>query len=176
MEKILAKIKQWVSENEEKKQLLRVLQVVLLAMCTMGFVTALLIDAWMSFVVAFFQLCLIGISFCFDKGVIKTDKMYVELIAGVIAVVLIVPYCIGLLSIDNSNTLGEKNTNIDWSKIVLAEVLPEPTSISGYIKEDSEYEFTATLNDVLPEEYDAYIIKCRDSGFTLDIEKGDGSI
>lgn len=169
MERILAKIRHLLTKDAEKKQAVRFFQVVFLVICATGFMIAVLINSWIALAMSFLQLCLMGTSFCFDKGIIKTDKMNLELIPGIIAVLLVLPYIIGFLSTD-ADTAGENYSNIDWTQIVLTEVLPEPTSTFGYIEEDSEYGFMATLDAVLLEQYDAYIDKCKDSGFDLDIE------
>lgn len=173
LDKVLELLRQQLTKDAETKKNARLFQVSLVVLCVFGFGLALLLHSWKAFVIALFQLGLIGTSFAIDKGIVKTDKINLELIPGMIAVLLILPYIIGLFSVGGeTGSSTKKDSNIDWTQIELAEVLPTPTSTSGYIETDSMYGFEATLDAVLPEQYDAYIDKCKDTGFDVDIETG----
>ncbi len=173
LDKGLKLLRNKLTRDAETKQKARATQIGLFCFCVALLLLSFLTGSWLSIIIVILQLGLIGASFAIDIGVLKTDKSNLELIFGMIAVLLILPCFISFFAtLDAPDTTIQEDADIEWSKIVLANVLPEPPSTVGYIEIDSEYAFDATFADVLAEQYDAYIDKCKDAGFDVDIETG----
>ncbi len=60
---------------------------------------------------------------------------------------------------------GEK---LKWPETGLGTVLPQPGSAKGRIGADSADSFSADIEPASPEDYSAYVGKCREAGFTTD--------
>ena len=83
---------------------------------------------------------------------------------GIVAVVLIA--IVG--SIIGSGGKGEK---IEWAKMALGDVIPEPPTNKGKLYENSDEELWVTLDKVSDDQYNDYLSACTDKGFTVDAEK-----
>lgn len=64
---------------------------------------------------------------------------------------------------------------IDWSKIVLSEVLPEPDSKRGKIISNSESTLNIDFYKMSDDLYRNYVAKCKEKGFTVDAESSGSS-
>ena len=88
--------------------------------------------------------------------------------ALVIAAILIVVICAASGCADSSK-------KIDWSTIVLKDVIPEPPSTQGEINVNSDEELSVNLEKVTDDQYNTYLNECIDMGFDIDAEKSSGS-
>ncbi len=83
---------------------------------------------------------------------------------GIVAVALIA--IVG--SIIGGAGKGEK---IEWAKMALGDVIPEPPTTKGKLYENSDDELWVTLDKVSDDQYNDYLSACTDKGFTVDAEK-----
>lgn len=66
---------------------------------------------------------------------------------------------------------GSKNDKIDWSSMILKDVIPNPPSNKGTLYENSDEELRVDLDNVTDEQYNKYLNECIDLGFTVDADK-----
>ncbi|MGN0612531.1 MAG: DUF6591 domain-containing protein [Porcipelethomonas sp.] len=64
-------------------------------------------------------------------------------------------------------------SSISWPSLGIAAELPEPESKIGVIDVDASNEFRAEISETSEEEYNNYINKCMEKGFSVDYNKGD---
>ncbi len=79
---------------------------------------------------------------------------------------------IAIIGITRSN---DDYGKIDWDTIELAEILPEPPSLSADILVNSSEELSIDIEKISIEDFNDYIKKCKDFGFTIDSEKSSDS-
>ncbi|MGN1114444.1 MAG: DUF6591 domain-containing protein [Oscillospiraceae bacterium] len=77
-----------------------------------------------------------------------------------------------IISIITSGNNGQK---IEWSQLILSDVLPEPDSNKGEINQNSEENLQVELYKTSEDEYNEYITKCKKKGFTIDAEAANTS-
>lgn len=66
---------------------------------------------------------------------------------------------------------GSKKDKIDWSSMILKDVIPNPPSNKGTLYENSDEELKVNLDNVTDEQYNTYLNECIDLGFTVDADK-----
>ncbi len=87
---------------------------------------------------------------------------------AIIAVVLI-----AIIGVAAGGAGGSKK--IDWSTIVLKDVIPEPPSTKGEINVNSAELLSVDLEKVADDQYNTYLNACIDMGFDIDAEKSSSS-
>lgn len=100
---------------------------------------------------------------CPNCGVKNKKPIYKRAWFIIIAVILVLSV---LGSISSNDT--EK---FEWNNFKLAQLLPEPKSNRGEILSDSEEILDIYVTDISSDEYDSYILECKDRGFTVESEK-----
>lgn len=65
----------------------------------------------------------------------------------------------------------EEMTQITWPKSAIAKLVPKPESMRGRITYDRSDYFAVYIADTTKEEYQAYVERCIDEGFSVDYEK-----
>lgn len=70
-----------------------------------------------------------------------------------------------------ASVTANKKEKIDWSGIVLKEVIPEFPSKQGDILVNSDEELWASLDRITDEQYNKYLNQCMEQGFTVDTKK-----
>lgn len=73
------------------------------------------------------------------------------------------------ISLDAPKAAGD----LAWPKSGLAALLPDPDKSKGSVKIDSASQFSAYVGDVTREEFDAYVDKCIDLGFSVEYSRYD---
>lgn len=63
-----------------------------------------------------------------------------------------------------------ENGTLEWSTSELAQMLPVPENVRGYIDADKEEKYEVILMDVSPEDFNEYVDGCIEKGFTLNAE------
>lgn len=63
-----------------------------------------------------------------------------------------------------------ENGTLEWSTSELAQMLPIPENVRGYIDADKEEKYQVILMDVSPSDFSAYVDGCIEKGFTLNAE------
>lgn len=96
------------------------------------------------------------------KPIYKRWWFYVVIIAAVL---------IAALSLSGKDR-GEK---IDWSKIEMHDMLPEPKSNVGHIYSNSESGISVDFYKTSEDEYKDYVSECKNLGFTVDSESSSNS-
>ncbi len=70
--------------------------------------------------------------------------------------------------------LGGGN-KIVWEDMALSSVIPEPPSKNGKVYTNSDKELNISLKKVSDSQYNSYVKECTDEGFTVDVDKENGS-
>ena len=65
----------------------------------------------------------------------------------------------------------EAKASFEWPSSGVALQIPEPPSYRGKIEYDNEKEFWVEVRGIGEESYTAYIDSCRESGFTIEVER-----
>lgn len=92
------------------------------------------------------------------------------IILGVIAVVVVL-LVVGPPKDDPTEGFIE----VQWPTSELVSRLPVPDSTFGSVSSETEQYFSVDLGEVSRQQYDAYIGKCQEVGFTVDYSKSDTS-
>ena len=66
---------------------------------------------------------------------------------------------------------ANKKEKIDWSAVILKEMIPEFSSKQGSILINSEEELCVSLEKVTDEQYNKYLNQCMEQGFIVDTKK-----
>ena len=66
---------------------------------------------------------------------------------------------------------ANKKEKIDWSAVILKEMIPEFSSKQGSILINSEEELCVSLEKITDEQYNKYLNQCMERGFTVDTKK-----
>ena len=118
-------------------------------------------------VISIIQIAIMVVALLMKKGVIKTQKSWIPLLAVILSFALIIPY-FSLFSISSSDF-----AKFNWNEAVLADVVPKPSSSYGEITYNSENNLSVVVKKVSPKEFLAYIEDCKNKGFTIDAEKSE---
>ena len=63
-----------------------------------------------------------------------------------------------------------ENGTLEWSTSELAQMLPIPENVKGYIDADKEEKYQVVIMDVSPSDFSAYVDGCIEKGFILNAE------
>lgn len=69
----------------------------------------------------------------------------------------------------------EKKTEYTWPDSTLAGMLPQPDSKYGRISRESEDSLQIDIYKVSPKQFEEYIEKCKENGFTIDYSRTDST-
>ena len=115
------------------------------------------------------QIALLVFACLMKKGVIKTPNKMLQIVLPIIALVLIVPYML-LFSVGSDYKDAER---INWSELIMGEVIPEPASNLGEIYLNSDDYLSVEIVKLSAEQYKEYLTVCKDKGFTVDSDQSD---
>ena len=101
------------------------------------------------------------------KGTKKPKKPFYKRWWFILIAVILV---LGIVASLTGNK-GSKKDKIDWSTMILKDVIPEPPSNKGTLYENSDEELWVDLDGITDEQYNTYLNECIDRGFTVDAEK-----
>lgn len=92
----------------------------------------------------------------------------------IIALIVLIPFVIFIASNvgkNNINSNTSKNVyNFKWDDIVLGKVIPEPETNLGEIISNSENRLSLYAHNTDTTQYETYVDKCKEKGFTTDVE------
>ncbi len=92
----------------------------------------------------------------------------------ILSVVLLVVF-VALFGGDDSSEEEETET-IDWSKMELGELVPEPPVTKGEVHENSDEELWIRYKEGMPDDaYNDYLDACINAGYTIDPDKSSSS-
>lgn len=103
--------------------------------------------------------------------IVKENKKGLSMIVAIIALLLFIPY-MGLRNIGSSNQ-NEKASKLDISNAELITQFPMPDKLYGILKYDRKDLLEIELVDVEKDDFKNYINKCKENGYTIDIEETD---
>lgn len=86
-------------------------------------------------------------------------------------ILIVIILALGVVASLTGNEKEKKRDKIDWSTIILKDVIPEPPSKQGTLFENSDEELRVGLDKVTDDQYNTYLNACVDRGFTVDAEK-----
>lgn len=108
-------------------------------------------------------------SYCPECG-LKNDKpkhLLIALIVAVIVVVIIIANIISIISLSIKKD-KERKASYSWPTTGIATLLPEPNLKYGKIVNDDADYFTIYLYDPENADFNSYVDKCKEKGFTVD--------
>ncbi len=116
---------------------------------------------------------------CYDE--IVADESRVDKIIKIKAIVGLVVLAIAIIFMivrynGNVNITDDKdyNATFEWQTTGLFAELPVPDTNNGKIVMETDKQINIELYNITAEEFDAYVKKCRNEGFTTDVTKTDG--
>ena len=115
-------------------------------------------------VVAFIEILLVLIVILLQKDIIKTSKNKLYIIPLVLSLILILPY------VKTYNINYYDAEKIEWSNFILSSVIPEPDSLLCETINNTEKNLTLYVYKTTLTQYNNYINRCKENGFTIDIE------
>lgn len=115
-------------------------------------------------VVSMLAIGLTVVGILIKRQVIKVKKPWLSMLAIILSFVLVLPY----FSFFGSDTSAKEKYN--WDEVVLAELLPQPSSPYGEIISNSEDYLSMDVTETTKEQYTSYITACEGKGFTIDKE------
>ena len=116
-------------------------------------------------IIGIVQTALFVVSYLMGIQVIKEKKRNLRTLVAIIAFVLLIPF-LSLYSVD-----VDKAVDIEWSDIVLGDVIPQPESNRGEITFNSESELYISIHNMSQSQYNDYVSACKEKGFTIDIDE-----
>lgn len=144
-------------------KLTTVLLAIFFLMCLIAFLTNKIFAG----VIALVAVALTVVALLIRKEKIKTSKKWLDIVAIILAIVLVVPY-ISVFRVDYGD--AEK---FDWSKLQLSEAAPKPHVSFGEIMSDSEEYMCVYIYKTTPDKFDNYIDDCEEFGYTIDVDESD---
>lgn len=120
----------------------------------------------MAGIIALVQTVLYAASWLMGRGILKEKKPNLKNILAIISFVLIIPF---FMFFGGSSGVNH-NEKIDWDSIVLSEQLPEPKSNKGKILTNSDESLSIYIAKSSESDYNDYINKCKEYGFTIDAD------
>ena len=76
-----------------------------------------------------------------------------------------------LLGLTFNSAQGKDNEKINWSEIVMDNILPAPKSHLGEVIYNSADSLMLHINKMTPKQYNAYVEKCKEKGFLVEVEQ-----
>lgn len=126
-------------------------------------------------------ICIIGFvalisSILFRRGIIKTDRSYLATILMVAGFLLFIPFFVFNSNSDKykSNSSSSQSDSVQefkWPNSKLAKMLPTPKSNYGNISSDSASSLSVYVKKTSNEDFEDYISKCKEKGFTENYNK-----
>lgn len=116
-------------------------------------------------IIAILQIVLTIIALLMKKQIIKVPKNWLYIMTLALAIILLIPY-ICLFRVDYENV-----KRLKWSDVVLSDIVPEPESRFGKVLSNSRDELSLDVYRINQVQYDDYIEKCKERGFTVDSEQ-----
>lgn len=133
------------------------------------FLIALAFGTIFTVIFSVLQIALLVVTCLMKKGVIKTPNKILQIVLPIIALVLIVPYML-LFSVGSEYKDAER---INWSELIMGEVVPEPASNLGEVYSNSDDYLSVEIVKLSAEQYEEYLTACKDKGFTVDSNQSD---
>lgn len=135
----------------------------------------------LSGILAILMLGLSIFSYLCGIKVIKEKVKGMGLIAGILAIILIIPYfplynakpkTKSTVKVPKQTKASVELSEIQWPFSDLAELLPAPESDLGNIEWDDSDSFYVVIGNTAKEDFSAYANACMDNGFDVDYSKG----
>ena len=118
-------------------------------------------------IIAIVGLVLIVVALLMKKQIIKAPKSWLHYVALALAFVMIVPY-FSVFRVDYGDA-----ENLNWSEIILGNVIPEPDPLFGEVMSNHEDYLSVYIYKIDPADYKAYVDECKTFGYTIDADEGD---
>ena len=116
-------------------------------------------------IIGIVQTALFVVAYLMGIQVIKEKKRNLRTLVAIVAFVLLIPF-LSLYSVD-----VDKAVDIEWSDIVLGDIIPQPESNRGEITFNSETELYISIHNMSQSQYNDYVSACKEKGFTIDIDE-----
>ncbi len=126
--------------------------------------------------VATVQVILLFFSFLMGARYIRTSHLSAYRIPKVIALLLIFVIMSDVGGYSYNSREKSEAEEIVWSDMVLGDILPEPDDLTeGYVRYNNADDLDINYFNVTKSQYNAYVKKCKEAGFTVDMTGYDTS-
>ena len=115
-------------------------------------------------IIAIIMTIMFIVSYLMGMQIIKAKNHNLYILPAIIGFILIVPYFI-----TRNHDLHDYSEKLIWSDIELCEILPNPDSKKAEIYENSKTALRIDVLGISNKEYNDYIDKCKERGFTIDV-------
>ncbi|MGN1398721.1 MAG: DUF6591 domain-containing protein [Erysipelotrichaceae bacterium] len=162
-------------EPVEKKPFgaFEVVTLVLTALFNIIFIVCFLFD-WPNKSVAFFQMLLTVLAFLVKRDVIDSSIKNMEKILLIVALVLIIPFCLSIPWEEEQNISPINNKN-DWSNVMMADVIDDPLyGEIDIIINRNDYLYV-DIDEYSAVDYQQYLDSCIQRGFIYEAQLGENS-
>lgn len=166
---IADKIKAKATETWSSLSLFEKIMIVGIGVSALLFLIALAFGTVFAVIFSVLQIVLLVVACLTKKGVIKISNKTLQIVLPIIALVLIVPYML-LFSVGSEYKDAE---TINWSELIMGEVIPESASNLGEIYSNSDDYLSVEIVKLSAEQYKEYLTACKDKGFTVDSAQSD---
>lgn len=131
---------------------------------------AFLLGRIVSGIIAILQIIFIVIAFLMKKQIIKNISKWIPIIIITMSFIIIIPYFIFFkMNIKDYE-------RYDWNEIVLSGVIEQPKSPYGKIYSNSNTYLSLYINNMSKPQFLDYVKKCKEKGFSIDIEQTGNSL
>lgn len=120
--------------------------------------------------IALLQIVAVVISLLIKTQMIKCSRRWFYVLAIGISFLMLIPYMY-LLGLTFNSAQGKGNEKINWSEIVMDNILPAPKSHLGEVIYNSADSLMLHINKMTPKQYNAYVEKCKEKGFLVEVEQ-----
>ncbi len=124
----------------------------------------------LSGVIALISVVLTAIASLMKKGIIKTPKNWLPIVALAVAVLLVVPY-FSLFGGGAGSGNSDDGEKLNWSNMILGDILPQPESNIGEVLSNQENYLSVYIHRTSSDQFYDYITACKNMGFTVDAEQ-----
>lgn len=149
------------TSNLLSKGIFYVVSILLLIIFIISIFMAIVFDSRISAIIAFVQAVTMIVVLLAKKYL----KEMIQVILIFICCVLIIPYSL------NFNGLND----INWSDIVLAQYLPKPSNLDGYIYSNTDSRLDLDIDKISSKEFYNYKNECISDGYTIESKSGENS-
>lgn len=108
-----------------------------------------------------------------ENRVNRTIK--IKAVVGLVILVIVGVFCVtcygGNIGVTDNK---DYNTTFEWQTTGLFAELPKPDTNNGKIVMETEKQINIELYNISADDFDVYVKKCREAGFTSEVTKTDG--
>ncbi len=117
----------------------------------------------LSGIIGIIQIILFAVAWLMGMKIIKEKKPNMHILAAVLGFLLVIPF-LSAHDID----IPKISKKYEWPETGISTMLPKPKAKRGDIIINSDKEFYIRLDNVSEKQYNKYLKKCQEKGFTIE--------